>query len=206
MTAIDSGMIFLIHKIFRTDERKRLVSKGQAMPGGGFPIRNEADLKNAIQAYGRASNKPAAMAWIKKRAKALGLERLLPDSWKEATEHRNAGEAFLEHFGVKGMRWGVRRSRKQLRKEAEASGAKAVKKMSDDDLRQLVNRLNMEQQYSRLTASPPGRSRVKAILATGATVNSAIAFARSPAGQGIKNAIARATDTSAAVGSIGKFR
>jgi hypothetical protein len=63
--------------------RQKAASKGQALPGGGFPITNEADLKKAIRAIGRAKNPEAAKAHIKKRAKALGLEHLIPDSWKQ---------------------------------------------------------------------------------------------------------------------------
>lgn len=66
-----------------TKERKKLANKGKAMKGGGFPIANKQDLKNAIQAYGRASNKAAAKRHIIKRAKALGATNLLPDSWKK---------------------------------------------------------------------------------------------------------------------------
>jgi hypothetical protein len=53
------------------------------MPGGGFPIRNQADLSNAIHALGRAKNPDAAKAHIRKRAAALGLTAWLKDhtSW-----------------------------------------------------------------------------------------------------------------------------
>jgi hypothetical protein len=54
------------------------------MPGGGFPIENVSDLHNAIQAIGRAKNPDAAKAHIKARAKALGQEDLIPDTWKRA--------------------------------------------------------------------------------------------------------------------------
>lgn len=36
---------------FNTMQRRRLAARNQAMPDGGFPIRNVSDLKNAIQAY-----------------------------------------------------------------------------------------------------------------------------------------------------------
>lgn len=85
---------------FNRMQRQRLAAKDQAMPDGGFPIRNIADLKNAIQAYGRAKNKSAVKAWIKKRARELGALDLLPESWRN-----NA----LVHYGVKGMKWGVRK-------------------------------------------------------------------------------------------------
>jgi hypothetical protein len=67
---------------FSTEQRKKMASKGSAMKGGGFPIANAQDLKNAIQAIGRAKNPAAAKAHIKKRARALGLYDLVPDGWK----------------------------------------------------------------------------------------------------------------------------
>lgn len=85
---------------FNQMQRQKLAAKKQAMPDGGFPIRNVADLKNAIQAFGRAKNKPAVKAWIKKRARELGATNLLPDNWRDDT---------LVHYGVKGQKWGVRR-------------------------------------------------------------------------------------------------
>src|SRR4029077_12741172 len=61
--------------------RKAAAKKGTAMPDGGYPIENESDLNNAIQAFGRAKNPDAVKAHIKKRAKALGKTDLLPDEW-----------------------------------------------------------------------------------------------------------------------------
>lgn len=69
---------------FSTKQRKRLAKKGHALPDGSFPIVNESDLKNAIQAYGRASNKTKAKRHIIKRARALGATSLLPDDWKKS--------------------------------------------------------------------------------------------------------------------------
>ena len=66
---------------FSSDERKSLASQGKALPDGSFPIRNKSDLSNAIQAYGRASDKGRAKAWIIRRARALGATGMLPDSW-----------------------------------------------------------------------------------------------------------------------------
>jgi cation transport regulator ChaB len=72
----------MIDKEFSGERRKELAKKGEAMPGGGgYPIENKGDLKNAIQAFGRAKNKGATKAWIKKRAKALGAEEMLPENW-----------------------------------------------------------------------------------------------------------------------------
>ena len=85
---------------FNQMQRQRLAAKNQAMPDGSFPIRNVADLKRAIQAYGRAKNKASAKAWIIKRAKQLGALELLPESWRTDT---------LAHYGIKGQKWGIRR-------------------------------------------------------------------------------------------------
>jgi hypothetical protein len=52
--------------------RQAAQRKGQTMPGGGFPIRNKADLENAKQSLGRAKKPAAAKRWINKRAKDLG--------------------------------------------------------------------------------------------------------------------------------------
>lgn len=74
-------------KAFSAKEREKLAGKGQAQKDGSYPIRNAADLRNAIQAYGRSSNKAATKAHIIKRAKALGLVKLLPEGWDMAVLH-----------------------------------------------------------------------------------------------------------------------
>lgn len=68
---------------FSHSERKDLAKKGEAMPNGKYPIRNSQDLKDAIKLSG-ASDMPKekVQAWIKKRAKELGLESELPEEWK----------------------------------------------------------------------------------------------------------------------------
>lgn len=68
---------------FSHSERKDFAKKGEAMPNGKYPIRNSQDLKDAIKLSG-ASDMPKekVKAWIKKRAKELGLEGELPEDWK----------------------------------------------------------------------------------------------------------------------------
>lgn len=79
-------------------------------------------------------------------------------------------ENYLEHHGVKGMKWGVRKSRSSgsslIKKRLKRVKSKIVKfrksKPAQEDLskhttRQLqekVNRLNLEKQYRQLTAKP----------------------------------------------------
>ena len=71
---------FLIEKEFTEEQRNALADKGFALPDGSFPIETVADLKNAIQAYGRAKDQSLAAKHIAKRAKALGQEDLIPTS------------------------------------------------------------------------------------------------------------------------------
>ena len=68
-------------KEFSADERKKLAGEGKAMKDGSYPIASKADLKNAVQAYGRAKNKAAAKRHIIRRAKALGATSMLPEDW-----------------------------------------------------------------------------------------------------------------------------
>lgn len=113
-------------------------------------------------------------------------------------------DAFLEHYGVKGMKWGVRnRSRRDERRRAKTFGGSKQKKpaaseLDDKELQQIVQRMNMERQYNSLTRTPNVLDRVNtgtrvagSILAVGATVNTAIAFSKSPAGQAIKRGLSR---------------
>ena len=64
-----------------TEARRKLADKGEALSDGSFPIRNKEDLKDAIQSYGRASDKAEAKRWIKRRARELDAESELPESW-----------------------------------------------------------------------------------------------------------------------------
>lgn len=85
----------------------------------------------------------------------------------------------FKHHGVKGMKWGVRRSQaqldraagrraqkkdaKQARKTSNAQNSKSGKRteaktLSNDELRSRINRLQMEKQYSELASSPAVQS------------------------------------------------
>lgn len=75
-----------LKRAYGIDEREAMAKEGQAMPDGSFPIKDEADLRNAIQAHGRAKDIDAAKAHIKKRAKELGLEEMIPEEWSEGSK------------------------------------------------------------------------------------------------------------------------
>jgi hypothetical protein len=93
--------------------------------------------------------------------------------------HRNE----LYHWGVKGMRWGVRRyqnkdgsltpagkkrydSDADIHEDHTKASPKSVKSMSDKELREAINRIQMERQYAQLTSKEKsvGRKFVESLL------------------------------------------
>jgi hypothetical protein len=77
---------------FTAEERKKLAEEGKAMPDGSFPIENKEDLKNAIRLSGQAKDKKAAQAFIRRRAKALDAEDMIPEDWGKADKAAEAEE------------------------------------------------------------------------------------------------------------------
>lgn len=95
-------------------------------------------------------------------------------------------ENFLEHYGVKGMRWGIRKDKKFGGRSNKKPKPKASD-FSDEELRRYLNRVQMERQYRQLNPSKlqKGGIFIKSALAIGATANAVYAFAKSPVGQQI---------------------
>ena len=71
---------------FTDAQREEMASAGQALPDGSYPIKTVKDLKNAIQAFGRAKDKAKVKEHIIARAKALGKESMIPEDWTKSTE------------------------------------------------------------------------------------------------------------------------
>ena len=81
-----------IKRAFSEEKRMELAKDGMALPDGSFPIVSESDLRNAIQAFGRAKDKEAAKRHIMKRARALKLESLIPANWLAGTSEKSEKE------------------------------------------------------------------------------------------------------------------
>lgn len=93
----------------------------------------------------------------------------------------------LYHWGIKGMKWGVRRyqnqdgtltveGKKRYQQEdhpdyTRAHEKKSVRELSDADLNAKINRLQKEKQYQSLVAKP---NRVKQAIAIAGTTAAAL--------------------------------
>ena len=67
---------------FNAEQRRRMAESGNAMPDGSYPIANRKDLMNAIRSWGRGGSDPKVKSHIKRRAKELGAEDMIPENWK----------------------------------------------------------------------------------------------------------------------------
>ena len=70
-----------LKRAFNEEQREEMAKEGLALPDGSFPISNVDDLRNAIMAHGRATDKDKAKRHIMKRAREMGKEDMLPASW-----------------------------------------------------------------------------------------------------------------------------
>ena len=115
----------------------------------------------------------------------------------------------LAHHGIKGMKWGVRRKRgsdgkvDQSHDSALADAHKAkvhatggVHSLSNQELQHLVNRMNLEQQYSKLSGNSGHKAKVakgkkagKAVLATAKTGQEVYNLVNSPFGKTLRKAL-----------------
>lgn len=171
----------IVHFTPTQAQRKTMAGQGVAMPDGSFYIRNRSELSDAINAVGRATpnanesetaRRNSVRRHIIKRASALSLSNMIPDTWNSDGSLKQTAlsvEDFIAHFGVRGMRWGVHRSRssraaaakgkasshvapdaaraKELSKQVKRHGTQSL---SNKDLQELVTRMNLESQHGKL--------------------------------------------------------
>lgn len=184
-------------------QRKMFSKSGVAMPDGSYYIRNAQELDDAIHAVGRGNaGHDSIRKHIIKRANALNLSSKIPDNWNSdgSLKHFNF-EEFLAHFGIKGMRWGVRKPgtgqasshvspdaarAHQLRATVSKHGTSAL---TNQDLQHLVTRLNLEKQHGQLNPAKvsAGHAIVNELLKVGGSVakQQAAAYANRYAAEGI---------------------
>lgn len=115
--------------------------------------------------------------------------------------------AELEHYGIKGMKWGVRKNRVSGPSSAPAKSkstmspdvkrvseikskvkSKGRDSLSNDEMQDLVKRMNLEQQYSNLNPNKAkkGMDYLKTTAGVLGSVGSIYAFAKSPLAQDLR--------------------
>jgi len=135
----------------------------------------------------------------------------LQDSIQQSID---VGAEFLEHYGIKGMQWGVRKSLSKTAGKASSGNhpvsddhanavaarakikAHGTKSLSNQELQSVIGRTNLEAQYSNVTKSTSkirkGHEAVKNVLAIAGTVTAAVALVSSPAGKLIRTGVTTA--------------
>ena len=95
---------------------------------------------------------------------------------------------FLAHYGVKGMKWGIRKRPVKVSSDYKKTAGLRKRhpaELSNKQLKNINERINLEQNYRRLNPSSikTGIAAVGGILATAELANRSIQFFKSPAGQ-----------------------
>lgn len=99
-------------------------------------------------------------------------------------------DEFLDHHGVKGQKWGVRRRSGHSSASGDAKTAHGLRKkklhtLSNADLKAINERMNLEQNFRRMNPSKKdkGKRAAKGILATAGAGVTVFNMVKSPAGQ-----------------------
>ena len=98
-------------------------------------------------------------------------------------EYEENYDDFLQHYGVLGMKWGHRKARSKTSSNKKPKSTKNTttskpkpkpkptqKRLSDAELRAVVNRMRLEREYADLTYRASSRSKVESVVRTIGTV------------------------------------
>lgn len=150
----------------RASQARRQRGRKNARNSAGKTVRGVGNI--ATGNVGRAGGALALGYLGYQGAKAAGIapseRELLTKAAKGARKIKRVvqHDDVLAHYGVRGMRWGIRKSRiKGAKKWTSAKQAK-IDGMSDDQLRRVNNRLRLEKEYRQLTQTRIERYRAKA--------------------------------------------
>lgn len=121
-----------------------------------------------------------------------------------------AADEFLAHYGVPGMKWGKHKAKNAKNAEpakpllnsmdhtlSRQIKTKHVSEMTNDELRYLTQRMQLEKQYKDLTPSSvnKGKKYLDTFISSTDKANKLVKFVESPAGKLIGKGIAAAAAT-----------
>lgn len=92
-----------LKRAYSDEQRQQMADKGTALPDGSYPIEDETDLRNAIQAYGRSKDKEATKKHIMKRARSLGMEKMIPEDWMGTSPSEEKSATKDNDFFIKSL-------------------------------------------------------------------------------------------------------
>jgi hypothetical protein len=148
-------------------------SKGQCK----LPVRTPSGALNKNGVFAAAAALAGARGGVSapaeakaKAARSLAsmynqLGKKLPPSVMALMTHSDLVGSILEHFGIKGMRWGIRRENPSGSASPPSSDVQRVRAaqakinrgdtsaLSNKELQDVVTRMNLDQQYSRLSSA-----------------------------------------------------
>lgn len=142
------------HWKLNISDREHCIAAKAALGPGGFRGQKVEIPEDA---------RPEVIRKLNAACKKFGLQPFGKKVELSQSDIQN-GKDTLEHFGILGMKWGVRRDRKTLDRlagrksktgevkesQSEKPKSKSVHEMSDTELRTKLNRLQMEKQYQDL--------------------------------------------------------
>lgn len=106
-------------------------------------------------------------------------------------------EEEIKHFGIPGMKWGVRKEDKRSSDHIVSRDLKkkSIKEMTNTELQQLNKRLQLEQSYRELSlrgsSITRGHEFVKGALAMGTTMAAVYAFSQTPLFKAVKTVVTK---------------
>ena len=90
---------------------------------------------------------------------------------------------FLQHYGVLGMKWGHRKARSNVSSNKKPKSTKNTttskpkpkpkqtqRELSDEELRNVINRMRLEREYADLQYRASSRAKVESVVRTIGTV------------------------------------
>lgn len=144
----------------RASQARRQRGRKNARNSAGKTVRGVGNLSRAGGAL--------ALGYIGYQgAKAAGIapteKQLLTKEVKGAKKIKRVvqHDDVLAHYGIKGMRWGIRKSRIKGAKRWTSKKQAKIDGMSDDQLRRVNNRIRLEKEYRQLTQTRMERYRSK---------------------------------------------